>query len=219
MARSRSHQTPRGTVRTATLPYGLREEDFSSAVERVESLLTAINASCSGLGMGQIEELLTTKATLTAMISDVFAGALAAASERLVVNQYPNGHPDLVPDGLYPGNAVQEGGEGVEVKATKGRVSDAHGARKAWWCQVLYIPQNPADKDSPPTQIDEVQLAKLDERHFRSNPRMTETGTRTSTPNRRGLDLLRKNVVFRRLRSGVPEAHTGQGEVLPLRRA
>jgi hypothetical protein len=36
----------------------------------------------------------------------------------LVKNQYHNGHPDLLPTGVFPGNAVQYAQEGIKVKVT-----------------------------------------------------------------------------------------------------
>ena len=53
----------------------------------------------------------------------------------LTENRFHNGHPDLIPQGRYPNDAVKAGEQGVEVKATKGKGSvDTHGARNAWLC-------------------------------------------------------------------------------------
>lgn len=37
----------------------------------------------------------------------------------IVKNAYHNGHPDLIPAGMFPNNAVQHATEGVEIKASR----------------------------------------------------------------------------------------------------
>lgn len=188
-------------VASLVLPYGLTLEDFASAAADIDSLIEALNEACASRGLDRIEDLLTTPATLSALISDVFAGALAKASSRMVVNGKHNGHPDLVPRGRYPDDSVQSGVEGVEVKATKNRISDAHGARGAWWCQVRYkVDKRPEVPPSEriPTYIDEILLARFTTDDFRKNDRKTETGTRTATPSGAALEKLQRGLVYKR---------------------
>jgi len=57
-----------------------------------------------------------------------------------VENNYFNGHPDLVVQGIYPENSVKAGEEGIEIKTTrkKGGAVDTHGARNQWMCVFVY---------------------------------------------------------------------------------
>lgn len=191
---------------TFVLPYDLTRKDFAVAAQAVDGLIKTLNQACASRGLDRIEELLTTPATLTALISDVFAGALARASACMVVNGRHNGHPDLVPRGYYPEDVVQSGAEGVEVKATKNRVSDAHGARGAWWCQVRYK----VDKGAPrvgehiPTYVDEILMARLTKDDFRKNDRNTDTGTRTATPAAAAVRKLEAGQVYKRATPPAP---------------
>ena len=182
-----------------TLPYDLKPDDFKRAALQTDDAVVAMNKGMAAAGLPPLEEIITTPATLSALLSDVYASALAQTSTSLTVNKHHNGHPDLVPVGMYPGDGVQAGEHGVEVKASKNDISDAHGARSAWWCQMLYDVAHDEHGFWVPTRVRKVMCAQLDsEKHFRRNPRMTDTGTRTATPNRAGKQLLRDAVVYDR---------------------
>jgi hypothetical protein len=181
------------------LPYDLTKSDFSKAAGLTNDAVDAMNKGLAGAGLPPLEEIITTPATLSALLSDVFASALAQTSAKLTVNKQHNGHPDLVPIGVYPDDGVLAGEHGVEVKASKNDISDAHGARSAWWCQMLYDTAGAENGVWQPTRVRKVMCANLNsELHFRRNARMTDTGTRTATPNKDGKKLLRDSVVYER---------------------
>jgi hypothetical protein len=75
-------------------------------------------------------------AIMSGLLSDMLTSSLAKHSRMLRVNCYHNGHPDLVVRGVYPGNSVKAGAEGVELKTTRkrGGAVDIHGARDQWMC-------------------------------------------------------------------------------------
>lgn len=180
------------------LPYGLTFENFQNASRQVDTILSSVNAALASAGLAPIHDVITTPATLSALISDLFAYALAFESLQLEVNSFHNGHPDLVPVGVYPGDGIQAGHEGVEVKATKNVVADAHGARAGWWCQVRYqVPVRLSGATDDPA-VRQVCLSRFDESDFRRNPRKTETGTRTATPSGEAVRRLNQSVVYDR---------------------
>ncbi len=182
----------------AALPYQLRHDDFRLALQDVYDLFYDINASLVGRGLRRIEEIVR-PAILSGILSDALSTSLARHSRVLTINHYHNGHPDLIPEGRYPKDAVKSGEEGVEIKATKGGGAvDSHGARAAWLCVFRYA----VDSETEPavereaTRIVEILLAKLDVDDFRRNQR-SELGTRTASPNRDGIAKLRSNWVYR----------------------
>lgn len=182
----------------ADLPYQLRSDDFQLAMQDVYDLLFDINASLVGRGLRRIEEIVRS-AILSGILSDALSTSLARHARVLTLNRYHNGHPDLIPEGLYPNDAVQAGEEGVEVKATKGGGAvDTHGARAAWLCVFRYTVDSQTEPavERAPTRIIEILLAKLSLDDFRRNPR-SELGTRTASPNRNGIAKLRANWVYR----------------------
>ena len=180
------------------LPYQLRRADFELAMQDVYDLLFDLNTALLTRSLPRIEETVR-PAILSGILSDTVSASLARHSRALVLNTFHNGHPDLIPQGKFAANAVQSGGDGIEVKTTKGRGGvDAHGARPGWFCLFRYatdVTTEPAT-DRRPSQFTEVLLANLELSDFRSNDRAI-LGTRTSSPNAAGLAKLRSNWVYR----------------------
>jgi len=177
-------------------PYGLTRGQFAAAVREAEEYFDMLGGVARAAGVSRLEDTLSTPATLSAVVSDVFERSLVKMAPQLVVNQAHNGHPDTVPLGLFPGNKVAAGDQGVEVKASVNNVSDAHGAHTGWWCQVVYgAPAN--ENNEKRFEVLRVHLAHLNaDDDFRANARKTLVGTRTATPNGRALAKLRSGVVY-----------------------
>ena len=125
--------------------------------------------------------------------------SMAKHSRSLVVNAFHNGHPDLVVGGVYPGNSVKSGAEGVEIKSTRkaGGAVDTHGARKQWMCVFVYQVDTATEPaiDRSAMKFVEVYLGQVDPDDFRRNDR-GELGTRTSTLDRDGIAKLRRSWVY-----------------------
>lgn len=139
-------------------------------------------------------------AIMSGFLSDMLTASLAKHSRVLKENQYHNGHPDLVVQGVYPENAVKAGTEGIEIKTTRkgGGAVDAHGAREQWMCVFVYEVDTESEpaRDRRPMRFTEVYLGQVTVADFRRNPR-GELGTRTATLNREGLQELRRNWIYR----------------------
>ena len=137
---------------------------------------------------------------MSGVLSDMLTSSLATHSRVLVENNYHNGHPDLVMQGVYPDNSVKAGDQGVEVKTTrkKGGAVDTHGARDQWICVFVYKVDNetePAVSRQPMT-FTEVYLGEVTRNDFRTNSR-GELGTRTATLHGDGIKKLRQSWVYK----------------------
>ena len=182
----------------AYLPYGLRLADFELAMQDVYDLLFDLNSALRARGIRRLEDIMRA-AGFTGLVSDALTASLARHSRVLTENRHHNGHPDLIPEGRYPNDAVHSGDEGVEIKATRGQGAvDTHGARDAWMCLFRYHVDEITEPaiDRAPTRFVEVLLARLTREDFRLNER-GPLGTRTASPDRRGLAKLRTNWVYR----------------------
>lgn len=62
---------------------------------------------------------LQTPAGFSSMISEMAIKKLTQHCSTLCQNTYHNGHPDLIPVGIYPNNSILKGTQGIEVKASK----------------------------------------------------------------------------------------------------
>ena len=184
--------------RDVVLPYELRLLDFEAAMQDVYDFFFDVNGFLAAKGLGRLEDTLR-KAILSGVLSDMLTASLAAHSRTLVENQHHNGHPDLVVKGVYSGDAVKAGDEGVEIKTTlkKGGAVDTHGARDQWFCVFVYRVDNVTEpaSDRAALRFTEVYLAKVTTADFRRNER-GELGTRTATLHAEGVAKLRRSWVY-----------------------
>jgi hypothetical protein len=137
---------------------------------------------------------------MSGLLSDMLTASLAKHSRVLTENKYFNGHPDLVVQGVYAGNSVKSGTEGVEIKTTRkvGGAVDTHGARAQWMGVFVYdvdCESEPASERCP-MAFREIYLGQVTVDDFRKNPR-GELGTRTATLHKAGIQKLRLNWVYR----------------------
>lgn len=185
--------------RSIKLPFGLRLKDFDMAMQDVYDFFYDVNLGLIERGLQRLDDMLR-PAIMSGVLSDMLTASLAKHSRSLTVNLYHNGHPDLVVSGVYPGNQVKAGSEGVEIKTTRkaGGAVDTHGARDQWMCVFVYQVDNSTEpaKDRAPMSLTEIYLGKVTKTDFRKNQR-GELGTRTATLHKGGMEKLRKNWVYK----------------------
>ena len=158
-----------------------------------------VNTHLTGKGLQRLDDMLR-PAIMSGILSDMLTASLAKHSRTLIENQYHNGHPDLLVQGIYPDNSVKSGTEGVEVKTTRkaGGAVDTHGARDQWMCVFVYRVDTESEpaRDRAPMTFTEVYLGLVTAADFRKNPR-SELGTRTATLHKDGIRRFRENWVYR----------------------
>jgi len=180
-------------------PYELRQTDFEGAMQDVYDFFYDVNSFLIRKGLLRLDDMLR-PAIMSGVLSDMLTASLAKHSRVLTENCFFNGHPDLVVQGVYPGNAVKAGEQGVEVKTTRkaGGAVDTHGARDQWMCVFVYETDSSTQPagERRPMIFTEVYLAKVTPDDFRRNPR-GELGTRTATLHREGVQKLRAGWVYR----------------------
>jgi hypothetical protein len=183
----------------AVLPYQLRLKDFELAVQDIYDFFYDVNSALIGKGLQRMDDMLR-PAIMSGLLSDMLTASLAKHSRVLTENRYFNGHPDLLVKGVYPGNSVQAGTDGVEIKTTRksGGAVDTHGARDQWMCVFVYsvdVKGEPAI-DREPMVITEIYLGQVTRDDFRKNAR-GELGTRTATLHKQGVAKLRENWIYK----------------------
>jgi len=184
---------------SSVLPYELRLEDFQMAMQDVYDFFFDVNSHLIRKGLRRLDDMLR-PAIMSGVLSDMITGSLAKHSRALTENRYFNGHPDLLVQGVYPGDAIKAGDEGIEIKTTRNRggAVDTHGARDQWMCVFVYdvdAETEPA-RNRRPMGFVQVYLGRVAISDFRKNPR-GELGTRTATLHKDGIRKLRENWVYR----------------------
>lgn len=198
MAVARNHPNPERFNRDLELPYQLRLRDFEMAMQDVYDFFHDVNNLLISKGLARLDDMLR-PAIMSGVLSDMLTASLATHSRTLVVNQYFNGHPDLIVNGVYPNDSVRAGDEGVEIKTTKkaGGAVDMHGAREQWLCVFVYEVDGSTEPavDRVAMTFREIYLSHVVPADFRKN-RRGELGTRTATLDRDGLATMRKGWLY-----------------------
>jgi hypothetical protein len=185
--------------KVARLAYELRLRDFEMAMQDVYDFFFDVNSYLAKRGLQRLDEMLR-PAIMSGVLSDMLTASLAKHSRVLIENQYFNGHPDLIVQGIYPDNAIKAGAEGIEIKTTRktGGAVDTHGARNQWMCVFVYNLDTETEPacDRKPMSFTEIYLGQVTVEDFRRNPR-GELGTRTATLHRDGIKKLRENWIYK----------------------
>lgn len=183
----------------ARLPFELRLQDFTMAMQDVYDFFYDVNSHLTDRGLQRLDDMLR-PAIMSGLLSDMLTASLARHSRTLVENRFFNGHPDLVVQGVYPDNSVRSGTDGVEIKTTRkaGGAVDTHGAREQWMCVFVYTVDNKTEPalDRTPMTFTEAYLGHVTVEDFRKNPR-GELGTRTATLHKDGIKKLRDSWIYR----------------------
>lgn len=181
------------------LSFQLRLKDFELAMQDVYDFFYDVNTALTAKGLQRLDDMLR-PAIMSGLLSDMLTASMAKHSRVLTENKYHNGHPDLVVRGVYAGNSIKSGIDGVEIKTTRkaGGAVDTHGARDQWMCVFVYKVDNTGEPaiDRDPMTFTEVYLGKVELADFRKNNR-GELGTRTATLHAEGIEKLRAGWVYR----------------------
>src|SRR5437762_9266175 len=100
------------------LPYELRIEDISLAMQDVYDFFFDVNAHVLSKGLDRMDDMVR-PAIMSGLLSDMLTASVAKHSRTLTVNRYFNGHPDLVVRGIYANDSAKAGTDGVEIKTTR----------------------------------------------------------------------------------------------------
>ena len=183
----------------ANLPFSLRLSDFEAAMQDIYDFFFDVNMALAARGLQRLDDMLR-PAAMSGFMSDMLTASLAKHSRSLTENRFFNGHPDLIVRGVYPGDSIKSGIEGVEIKTTRkrGGAVDTHGARVQWMCVFVYEVDNLSEPafSRRPMRFLEVYLAEVGIEDFRKNPR-GDLGTRTATLDKLGVQKLRQGWIYR----------------------
>jgi hypothetical protein len=186
----------------AALPCGLAPDHVRQAMEGFVKFLGFINRELHANEIERMEAMMM-PANFSTMVSEYMSANLPRFCPTLVKNRYHNGHPDLVPAGVFPGDAVQYAHEGIEVKASRyARGWQGHNAEESFLMVFVYDASRPADPSKGigprPFRFLAVVAAALDREDWKfagRNEGSRRTITATVTPS--GFAKMSANWVYR----------------------
>jgi hypothetical protein len=138
--------SPKDFNPAAVIPYGLTVEHIRLAMTEFIDFLGFINTQLFTREIPRLEAMLM-QANFSSMVGEFMSAAIPKYCSTIVKNQYHNGHPDLVPPGIYPGDAVLHGSEGIEIKGSRYvRGWQGHNAEDVWLLVFTFDSSTPRDK-------------------------------------------------------------------------
>ena len=199
----------------ANLPYGVTPEEVAEAVRGFYDFYGDLNEFLLAEGHGRLETVLRANNALSDFVGNVATEELANVSDALIVNQKPDGFPDLLPlnNDQYAAEdyVIHHGDEGIETKCSKSNGGwQAHNNESAWFIVFRYTRGDPevAIEDMEPIRFVQVLAANLDEDDWSHSGRSEESRrTITSSIVGSGMHKLRSNPIYED-----PDAITGRGD-------
>jgi hypothetical protein len=146
---------PAGFNPVCQIPYGVTAEHIKSSLEDFIDFLGFMNTQLLTKAIPRLETFLM-PASFSSLVGEFMNVRIPRFSQTVVKNRYHNGHPDLIPTGHYPNNAVQHSAIGIEVKGSRNRSGwQGHNPENVW-LMVFVFDANSAN--------DEAQAVKLGNR-------------------------------------------------------
>lgn len=189
---------------TCLLPYGLTIQAIGQAMNDFVEFLAFINQQLHSKRMLRLESFLM-PASFSSLVGEFIGMRIPNYCPTLVKNQYHNGHPDLIPTGLFPGNSVVYTDEGVEIKASRyPRGWQGHNP-EAVWLMVFYFDSHSVQQQQKsiplkPFRFKGVYTAQLTKADWTFSGR-SEISRRTITAsvNEVGITKMRANWIYQDL--------------------
>lgn len=151
-----------GFNQNADLPYGLRVEQIALAMNGFLDFLKFINQELNRREIARLETMLM-PANFSSIVGEFMTTSIPKFCPALAKNKYHNGHPDLVPLGMYPNNAVQHSNAGIEIKASRYlRGWQGHNPEDTWLMIFVFDSNRPHDNVPRPFRFVQVAGARLE---------------------------------------------------------
>ncbi len=183
------------------LPYGLQVEHVGSAMEDFIYFLGLVNHQLHAKGIARLESLLML-AMFSGLVGELICSRIPKYCPHLARNRYPNGHPDLIPAGIFTDDAIHYAHEGIEVKSSR-RLRGWQGHNpEAVWLMVFCFDSNTIEngfknRSPKPFRFRGVYAAKLDyENWIFSGRSATSRRTITATVAPSGIAKMKANWVY-----------------------
>src|SRR5215210_5178956 len=136
---------PDGFNREAKLHHGLKTGHVYAAMNDFVNFLGFINLQLHTRGIERLETMLM-PANFSSIVGEFMSSSIPKYCPTIVKNQYHNGHPDMIPAGRFPNDAVQHADEGIEIKGSRYlRGWQGHNPEDTWLMVFVFDSNRPTD--------------------------------------------------------------------------
>lgn len=186
----------------AKIPYGLEVAHVRRAMEDFLEFIGFINLQLHTKKIPRLEAFIM-PANFSSIVGEFMTATIPKYCKTIVKNGYHNGHPDMIPVGMFKNDALQHGTDGIEVKASR-HVSgwQGHNAEDVWLMVFVFDSNTSADNAKgigpKPFKFIKVVGAQLTKADWNFSGR-SETSRRTITASvtRTGFEKMERNWLYR----------------------
>lgn len=186
----------------AAIPYGVTVEHIRLAMSEFIDFLGFVNGQLHTKKIDRLESFLM-PANFSSMVGEFVGAAVPKYCETVCRNLYHNGHPDVLPKGKFPGDCVQHGTEGIEIKGSRHTSGwQGHNAEEIWLMVFVFDSNASRDAgrgvDPRPFRFVKVVGAQLEKSDWQFSGRSdTSRRTITASVKRSGYDKMEANWIYR----------------------
>jgi hypothetical protein len=186
----------------ARLPYGLTIEHIRHAMESFTSFLGLVNRALNRKKLERLESVLM-PANFSSIVGEFVGAAIPKFCPTLARNRYHNGHPDLIPAGVYRDNRIKLASQEIEIKGSRNLSGwQGHNAEDTWLMVICFDSERPVDKaegrEPKPFRFLQVVGAKVKKSDWQFAGRSpTSRRTITASITRSGYDKMLENWIYR----------------------
>lgn len=109
---------PNGFNPSAKMPHGLTVDHVRSGMQQFIDFLGFVNQQLATKKIQRLESMLMA-ANFSSMVGEFMTSNMPNYCTTITKNRYHNGHPDIIPKGKHPGDAIKHDHDGIEVKASR----------------------------------------------------------------------------------------------------
>jgi hypothetical protein len=181
----------------AQIPYGVKPAHIYSAMTDFLEFLGVINQQLNTKRLSRLETILM-PANFSSMVGEFMSVALPKYCTTIVKNKYHNGHPDLIPAGVFDGDAILHADKGIEIKASRYlRGWQGHNPEQIWLLVFVFDSNRPQDVSAKPFRFIKVVGAQLTTNDWSFSGRSaTSRRTITASVTESGYEKMMANWIY-----------------------
>lgn len=188
--------------KNAQLPHGVKPEHIFKAMAEFTNFLGIINGELKRKKSKQFEYILM-PANFSSVVGEYMNSSIPMFCKSVAQNGFHNGHPDIIPKGQFPNDAVQHSQTGIEIKASRYlRGWQGHNPEEVFLMVFCFESSNPNDipKNIPPKPFRflKVVAANLLKEDWKFAGRSsTSRRTITAAVTKSGFEKMESNWIYR----------------------
>lgn len=186
----------------ANIPYGLTVEHIHASMNEFIDFVGFIGQQLRTRSIPRLESMLM-PANFSSIVGEFMTSTIPKHCSTIAKNQFHNGHPDMVPAGLFPGDSIQHDQRGIEVKGSRYlRGWQGHNAEDTWLMVFCFDSSRPTDdsKGIPPKPFEYLMVlgAKLQQSDWTFSGRKGNSRrTITASVNGSGYEKMMSNWIYK----------------------